>query len=219
MFDIAKSCGSALHTPLYSHLTAVCALLAAIRDPSDRSICRLQPSSITQQPSSIADLASRRDHDAAHPEVLAGGSKSNPLTRAPALPAPSPRLDSGFSAADSVPVSPATDGARPFSQAVAASKAAAAASVQQRPGQQVADRQHAQRLLQLLEKVESYKSGSGGDGSRLTAAARRWAAVRAHFLKSRFGKPASFVGLLLQKKAARDRFEQSMNAFGSKKPL
>ncbi len=161
-------------------------------------------------------MASHRNHDAAHLEVLAGGRTSNPLTRAPALPAPSPRLDSGFSSANSVPE---TDGVRPLSQAVAASKAVAAASAHQRSGQQVADRQHAQRLLQLLEKVESYKSGSRGDGSRSTAAARRWAVVRAHFLKSRFGKPASFVGLLLQKKAARDRFEQSMNAFGSKKPL
>ena len=162
-------------------------------------------------------MASHRDHDAAHLEILAGGSKSNPLTRAPAVPAPSPRLDSGFSAADSVP---ATNGARPVSQVVAESKVAAAASAQQQSGKQTADRQHAQRLLQLLEKVESYKRGSGGDGSRLTAAARRWAVVRAHFLKSRLAvRATSFFGLLLQKTAARNRFEQSMNAFGPKKPL
>ena len=67
-------------------------------------------------------------------------------------------------------------------------------------------------------RVESHTGGLGGDGSRSTGAARRWAIVRTHFFKSP-SKPASFVALLLQKKAARDRFEQSINAFSPKNPL
>ncbi len=104
-----------------------------------------------------------------------------------------------------------------MSRQVPASKSVIGTSALQQLGQQALNRHNAQQ--QLLESVESRNGGIGGDGSRSTRAARRWAIVRAHFFKSPSSSPASFVGLLLQKKAARDRFEQSINAFSPKKPM
>ena len=101
---------------------------------------------------------------------------------------------------------------------VPASKSVIGTSALQQLGQQALNHHNSQQ--QLLLRVESHTGGLGGDGSRsnTTGAARRWAIVRAHFFKS-LSKPASFVALLLQKKAARDRFEQSINAFSPKNPL
>jgi len=102
------------------------------------------------------------------------------------------------------------------SRQVPASKSVIGTSALQQLGQQALNHHNSQQ--QLLVRVESHTGGLGGDGLRSTGAARRWAIVRAHFFKSS-SKPASFVGLLLQKKAARDRFEQIVNAFSPKNPL